>query len=134
MRKRLGIPGKTALVAVGASLVLAACASNGTSNAGSSGGSAGTTTGPITVAAFNFGESQLLAAMYVAVLKKAGFDASSKQLGAREIVEPALEKGSKGGGVDVVPEYLSTFAEFLNAKQNGKNAAAVATPDVQATL
>ena len=80
-------------------------------------------TGPITVAAFNFGESKILANMYADVLKKAGFDATVKALGAREIVEPALEKGSADGGVDVVPEYLSTFTEFLNTKENGKNAA-----------
>ena len=90
--------------------------------------------GPITVAAFNFGESKILANMYADVLKKAGFDASVKALGAREIVEPALEKGSADGGVDVVPEYLSTFTEFLNTKENGKNAAPKATPDVNATL
>src|SRR5205807_374203 len=53
---------------------------------------------------------------------------------AREVVEPALEKGSKSGGVDVVPEYLSTFTEFLNAKENGASAAPQASPDVQKTL
>jgi osmoprotectant transport system substrate-binding protein len=35
---------------------------------------------------------------------------------------------------DIVPEYLSTFTEFLNTKQNGAGAAPKATPDVNATL
>ena len=33
-----------------------------------------------------------------------------------------------------MPEYLSTFTEFLNTKENGKNAAPKASPDVNATL
>jgi osmoprotectant transport system substrate-binding protein len=70
----------------------------------------------------------------VDVLKKAGYNASAKTLGAREIVEPALEKGSKDGGVDVVPEYLATFTEFLNQKQNGTNAKPLASSDAAATL
>jgi osmoprotectant transport system substrate-binding protein len=57
-----------------------------------------------------------------------------KTVGAREITEPALEKGSSGGGVDVVPEYLATFTEFLNNKKNGANATAVASGDVTKTL
>jgi osmoprotectant transport system substrate-binding protein len=119
-----------------AAFTLAACAGSSTPSAGSSGTGSGTASGggTISVAAFNFGESKILAAMYVAVLQKAGFDASYKALGAREIVEPALEKGGKNGGVDVVPEYLSTLTEFLNAKQNGANAAPKASPDVTATL
>ncbi len=135
-RNRLGTLGSVAALGVAASLALAACAS--TSSGGpvtaSPAGSSAAATGPIVVAAFNFGESKILANMYADVLKKAGFDASVKALGAREIVEPALEQGSAAGGVDVVPEYLSTFTEFLNTKQNGKTAAPKASPDVAATL
>ena len=136
MRKpRLGTFGSVAALAVAASLALAACGS--TSSGGTSaspGGSSAAPTGPIVVAAFNFGESKILANMYADVLKKAGYDASVKALGAREIVEPALEKGSAAGGVDVVPEYLSTFTEFLNQKANGKSAPPKASPDEAATL
>ncbi len=114
-----------------AGLALAACSSSSGTASGSSSGSAG---GPIVVAAFNFGESQLLANMYAQVLNKAGYQATVKSIGAREVVEPALEKGSAGGGVDVVPEYLATFTEFLNQKVNGTNAAPKASGDVQATL
>ncbi len=114
-----------------AGLALAACSSSSGTASGSASGSAG---GPIVVAAFNFGESQLLANMYAQVLNKAGYQATVKSIGAREVVEPALEKGSAGGGVDVVPEYLATFTEFLNQKVNGTNAAPKASGDVQATL
>ena len=119
-----------ALTVVG--LGLAACSSSsGGSSSASTSPSAG---GPVVVAAFNFGESQLLANMYAQVLDKAGYQATVKSIGAREVVEPALEKGSAGGGVDVVPEYLATFTEFLNKKVNGADAAAKASGDVQATL
>lgn len=131
MRGRSGMLGATAAIAVVGALTLAAC---GSTSSGGSTVASKATAGPIVVAAFNFGESKILAYMYADVLKKAGFDATVKALGAREIVEPALEKGSKGGGVDVVPEYLSTFTEFLNTKQNGPNAPAKASPDEQATL
>jgi osmoprotectant transport system substrate-binding protein len=136
MRKPRPIVLMSAVALTAAAFVLAACGSSssgGGAGAGASGGSA-QPTGPITVAAFNFGESKILANMYADVLKKAGFDATVKALGAREIVEPALEKGSADGGVDVVPEYLATFTEFLNTKANGKSAPAKATPDVNATL
>jgi osmoprotectant transport system substrate-binding protein len=130
MRNRRSLA--VAAVAVAGALTLAACgSSSGGAAASSSGPSQG---GPITVAAFNFGESKILANIYAGVLTKAGYTVTVKALGAREIVEPALEKGSASGGVDVVPEYLSTLTEFLNAKANGKDAPAKASPDVQATL
>lgn len=125
-------------VVLAGSLALAACSSTSSGGVGSTPtvgtSSSPAATGPITIGAFNFGESKLLAQMYAQVLTKAGYTVDVKALGAREVVEPALEKGSKNGGVDVVPEYLATFTEFLNKKANGPSAAAVATPDVTATL
>ena len=131
MRGRLGTFGATVAVAAAGAFALAACGSTSTGGSTTASPASG---GTIVIAAFNFGESKILANMYADVLNKAGFQASVKALGAREIVEPALEKGSKAGGVDVVPEYLSTFTEFLNTKQNGANAPAKASPDEQATL
>ncbi len=126
--RRLVLAAAVTVVGLG----LAACSSSsGGSSSASTSPSAG---GPVLVAAFNFGESQLLANMYAQVLDKAGYQATVKSIGAREVVEPALEKGSADGGVDVVPEYLSTFTEFLNKKVNGADAAAKASGDLQATL
>src|SRR6478752_6404779 len=89
MRKHLRSPMSAAALAVAAALTLAACGSSSTPSSSASGGSsAGGGAGKsVVVASFNFSESALLAAMYVDVLKKAGFDASTKSLGAREIVE-----------------------------------------------
>lgn len=86
--------------------------------------------GPVTVAAFNFGESEILAHMYADVLNKAGYKATVKKLTNREVVEPALQKGE----VQVVPEYLSTLTEFLNGKKNGPSAKPLASPNAEKTL
>jgi osmoprotectant transport system substrate-binding protein len=62
--------------------------------------------------------------MYAAVLEDAGYEVERKfQLGAREIVLPALEKGD----IDLYPEYVGTALEFLNG---GKGEA---TPDTEET-
>lgn len=92
---------------------------------GLSGGS-----GKIVVGAFNFSESQTLANIYADAAKAAGFNASVKTVGNREIVEPALEKGQ----IQVVPEYAGTLTEFLNKKENGASAAAKASSDLTATV
>lgn len=91
---------------------------------------ADTSKGKIVVGAFNFPESEIMANIYADLLEDAGYEATVKSLGAREIVEPALEKGE----IDVVPEYLGTFTEFLNTKINGKDAKPVASGDVEETL
>jgi osmoprotectant transport system substrate-binding protein len=83
----------------------------------------------LTVGAFNFTESQILAELYAGVLAEAGYDVSILQSTNREVLEPALEAGE----VQVVPEYVGTFAEFLNRKVNGPDAPPVASGDVDAT-
>jgi osmoprotectant transport system substrate-binding protein len=68
--------------------------------------------------------------LYAGVLTAAGFEPSVTELTNREVVEPALESGE----IQVVPEYLGTLTEFLNAKANGPDAAPLASGDVDATL
>lgn len=92
---------------------------------GLSGGS-----GNITVGAANFSENEILANIYAEVLKKAGYSASVKNVQSREVYEPALESGQ----LDVMPEYAATLTEFLNTKDNGKNAKPLASPDIDKTM
>lgn len=92
---------------------------------GLSGGS-----GKLVVGAANFSESQTLANIYAEVAKAAGFQSSVKTVGNRELYEPALEKGT----IQVFPEYAGTLTEFLNKKQNGADAAAKATGDINVTV
>ncbi len=156
MRARLRIPGLAVTAAVGLALTLSACssssdASSSSSAAGSAAASAApstdatavassapaasasaapTASGPITIGAFNFGESKILANLYAAALTSVGYEPTISELTNREVVEPALEKGD----VQVVPEYLGTLTEFLNAKANGPDATPVASGDAAATL
>jgi osmoprotectant transport system substrate-binding protein len=92
---------------------------------GVSGGS-----GNITIGAANFSENQTLANIYKLVLDAAGFKASVKTVGNREVYEPALEKGQ----LQVVPEYAGTLTEFINKAQNGASAQPLASGDLDATV
>lgn len=117
-------------------VLVAACgSSSGGTTAGANpgagaSGSAAPKPGKVTIAAFNFGESQILANLYKGVLEKAGYSVEVKALTNREAVEPALERGD----VDVVPEYIGTLTEFLNKKANGPSAAPKASSSVDDTL
>jgi osmoprotectant transport system substrate-binding protein len=64
----------------------------------------------ITVASFNFPESQLLAELYAQALERAGFHVvRSFAIGPRELLMPALQRGL----VEVVPEYEGSALAFL---------------------
>ncbi|SDN50019.1 osmoprotectant transport system substrate-binding protein [Geodermatophilus sp. DSM 45219] len=87
--------------------------------------------GPVVVGGANFTESTILANVYADVLRAAGFDASVREVGNRELYLPALISGSE---LQVFPEYLSTATEFLNRQVNGSDAEPVASGDVQETV
>ena len=84
----------------------------------------------VLIGAANFSESATLAEIYAAVLKAAGFDATTQTIGNRETYAPALERGD----LTVVPEYAGTLTEFLNQKLNGANAAPKASSDLDKTV
>lgn len=66
--------------------------------------------GTITVASFNFPESEVVAEIYAGALEEAGFRVDRAfALGARELVLPALQRGL----VEVVPEYSGSAVSFL---------------------
>jgi osmoprotectant transport system substrate-binding protein len=87
--------------------------------------------GKVVVGAPGFTEGKVLGAVFADVLKKVGFDASSREVGSRDLYLKALISGSE---IQVVPEYLSTLTEALNKQVNGANAATAASGDVQATF
>ncbi len=64
----------------------------------------------VTVASFNFEESELLGELFAQALESAGVPVDrALRLGARELVSPALRQGL----VDVVPEYVGSGLAFL---------------------
>ena len=108
---------------VGCALVAAACG-GGTSTGDGGEGSESVERGSIVVGSTNFDEQEIVASMYASVLEDAGYEVERKfQLGAREIVLPALEQGD----IDLYPEYVGTALEFL---PGGKGEA---TPDTEET-
>ena len=83
--------------------------------------------GAITVGAADFSEGVILANIYADVLKAAGFTATVAEPASRNLYLKALEAGEQ---IQVVPEYLATVTEFLDAD----DARQVASGDVQKTL
>ncbi|MBV1953526.1 ABC transporter substrate-binding protein [Streptomyces albidoflavus] len=84
----------------------------------------------LTVGSAGFTESDLLAQMYALLLRRAGYETELITVANRELYEPALESGR----VDIVPEYAATFADWLNAKENGPDAEPVGSPDLATTM
>src|SRR3954471_18527756 len=85
---------------------------------------------PLVIGAANFSESATLAEIYAAVLRTGGYSVEVRTIGNRETYLPPLADGT----LTAVPEYAATLADFLNAQQNGADAASVASDDVDATV
>jgi osmoprotectant transport system substrate-binding protein len=95
-----------AAVAACLALLLAACGGDDALE----GGSQPNEQSSVVVGSTNFSEQLILAQMYAAVLEKAGVDVTVRpNLGAREVVFPALEKGE----IDLLPEYNGSVLSFL---------------------
>jgi osmoprotectant transport system substrate-binding protein len=84
----------------------------------------------LTIGSAGFTESDLIAHLYQLLLDKAGYRTRLLTVSNRELYEPALESGQ----IDVVPEYAATFADWLNAKENGADAKPVGSPRLGPTL
>ncbi|AJE39304.1 ABC transporter substrate-binding protein [Streptomyces nodosus] len=84
----------------------------------------------LTVGSAGFTESDVLAHLYALLLDKAGYTTSVLTVANRELYEPALESGQ----IDVVPEYAATFADWLNSRAHGAEAAPVGSPDLAVTM
>jgi osmoprotectant transport system substrate-binding protein len=107
-------------------LAAACCACTSASGNGPAGraGEAGRPGAVVTVGSFDFPESVLLADLYAGALTAQGFPVRVlPDLGARELVDPALMSGL----VQVVPEYSGSALEFVSLGRQP------ATSDVTAT-
>ena len=94
-----------------ATLVIAAC--------GGGGAPSGMST--IRIGSTNFSEQLILGELYAQVLEAAGYKVERKfNLGAREVVIPALESGQ----IDFEVDYLATLLAFLDKNAQGSTDAA----------
>jgi osmoprotectant transport system substrate-binding protein len=107
MRKRRGAVG--AVVAIVLLFTAAACG-----DSGDDAKSSNTTTkakGSLVIGSANFSENVLLANLYAKALEDAGYKTTVRaNLGAREVIFPALEKGE----LDMIPEYLGNVLAFVD--------------------
>jgi osmoprotectant transport system substrate-binding protein len=119
-RIRLG----SAAAAVCLALLVAAC--GGGDDALQGGDQSGGGQSSVIVGSTNFPEQLILAQMYAAVLEKAGVEVTTRlNLGNREVVFPALEKGE----IQLLPEYNGSVLSFLDP-----NATATTTEEVNTAL
>lgn len=115
-------------------LALTACGGDSLEEEGGNGngedGGGQESAGSLTVGGAGFTEATIMVELYAQLLEEAGYDTTVHTVESREVYEPELESG----GIDVVPEYAATLAEFLNAKVNGADAEPVASSDVDETV
>lgn len=90
------------------------------------------TSGPrISVGAFNFSESLILAEVYSQALNARGVPTGAiSQLAGREGTFPALESGS----IDLLPEYNGNALDFLTGEEVTHTDSAAITADLRARL
>jgi len=118
-RIRLG----SAAVAVCLALFVAAC---GGGDDALQGGNQPSDQSSVIIGSTNFPEQLILAQMYAAVLEKAGVAVTTRlNLGNREVVFPALEKGE----IQLLPEYNGSVLSFLDPK-----ATAITSEEVNTAL
>ena len=86
--------------------------------------------GSVTVGGQDFTESQVMAAIYQQLLENDGFSVTTKLVTTRDVYLPELSKGN----VDIVPDYLASLTNFLNAEANGADAPLAASNSVDKTL
>jgi osmoprotectant transport system substrate-binding protein len=119
-RIRLG----SAAAAVCLALLVAAC--GGGEDALQGGGNQPSDRSSVIIGSTDFSEQLILAQMYAAVLENAGVDVTTRlNLGKREVVFPALEKGE----IQLLPEYNGSVLSFLNPE-----ATAVTSDEVNTAL
>ncbi|RZI79445.1 MAG: amino acid ABC transporter substrate-binding protein, partial [Microbacterium sp.] len=87
--------------------------------------------GPVTIVGQDFPEADVLVYLYKGLLDNAGFQASVKNLGGRDLY---LEPLTKGTDFQISTDYLSSMTEALNRAANGDDAPVVASNDPVATL
>jgi osmoprotectant transport system substrate-binding protein len=105
-------------------LAVVCCACACSSGPADHAGGAGQHGAVITVGSFDFPESVLLADIYAGALTTQGFPVRVlPDLGARELVDPALMSGL----VQVVPEYSGSALEFVSLGRQSATSDAAAT-------
>lgn len=122
------------LASAGLLLAASACGGDSLEESDDGGGDGGTGSsedkGSVSITGQNFAGTQLMAAMYTAVLEDAGYDVSSTLVETRDLYVDDLGAGE----YDVATEYVAGIADFLNIAENGEDAESITTGDPDETL
>jgi osmoprotectant transport system substrate-binding protein len=101
LNKQVTVDGKDSKSVAGAWLAANGLTSGGTSGSGIT----------VKVGSTNFYEQEVLGEIFAQILEANGFTVERKfQLGNREVVFPALQKGD----IDILAEYAATALEYVN--------------------
>jgi osmoprotectant transport system substrate-binding protein len=121
-------PGVHAVVAIVSIVSLVAGCTGGDTRDASSGAA----DGAITIASFDFDESEVLAFVYAKALEAHGYPVRVQEsVGPRELLMPALVKGL----VDLIPEYAGTALAFVSLGEAEPSGDPIATYEaLQAAL
>lgn len=84
----------------------------------------------VVVGSPDFYEGATVASLYAQMLNAAGFNATTQDVGNRELYLTDLESGD----ISLMPEYASTLTEFLNVRANGDGGDPAASSDLDETV
>lgn len=123
--------GRTTLAALAGVLLLGAagCGESLENDDSGDGADSNADKGSVVVGGQDFTESQVLAAIYAAVLEDQGYSVDTKLVTTRDVYIGELSSGN----VDIVPDYLAGITDYLATEAEGAGAQA-STNDVEETL
>lgn len=102
----------------------AACAGDDLADEGSD-SSGGGDKGSVKISGQDFGEVQIVSAMYQQLLEAEGYDVSVQLVGTRDVY---MADGQFPDSIQLVPEYVGGIVDFLTT-ENGPEAEPLTTPD-----
>lgn len=108
----------------------AACAGDDLADEGSD-SSGGGDKGSVKISGQDFGEVQIVSAMYQQLLEAEGYDVSVQLVGTRDVY---MADGQFPESIQLVPEYVGGIVDFLNTTENGPEAEPLTTPDAAASV
>jgi len=112
-------------LAISTVLLGAACAGDDLAEEGSD-SSGNQDMGSVKISGQDFGEVQIVSAMYEQLLEAEGYDVTVQLVGTRDVY---MADGQFPESIQLVPEYVGGIVDFLNVTVNGPKAEPLTTPD-----
>lgn len=117
-------------LAISTVLLGAACAGDDLAEEGSDSSGKGDK-GAVKISGQDFGEVQIVSAMYQQLLEAEGYDVTVQLVGTRDVYMAA---GQFPESMQLVPEYVGGIVDYLNVTANGPDAEPLTTPDAEESV